>query len=392
MKSRPRMLIVSRTLGASGGGDHLKAVVIEALRDRYDLTLAQWNRPELDEINQMFGTTLRPSDFSLLRVNPAVRVLVDSLPLRFDLLKRALMFRIVRRHGCEDAIVFSVDNEIDVHRPAVQYIHYPWGLLPRPAHDLRWFHFSWLLVPYYALARHLIGVDEHRIEKNLTFVNSSWTGLRFVERYGGAPPVVLHPPVRSAGPTLPWEERESRFVSVGRISREKRIEDAIEILDRVRDRGHDVTLSIIGFRDDRHYFKEIERLAASRPWITIHERIPLAEVNAIIARSRYGIHPMLQEHFGIAVAQLAVSGCLPFVHGDGGPAEIVRDERLTFDSVAVAVDRIDAVVSSDALQRELMEKLRDSEQRFGFDRFRTTLLQSLDRWLADRETRDPKEP
>jgi glycosyltransferase involved in cell wall biosynthesis len=45
---------------------------------------------------------------------------------------------------------------------------------------------------------------------------------------------------------------------------------------------------------------------------------------------RYGIHGMLDEHFGMAPAELAAAGCIVFVPNDGGQVEIVDDDPSWF--------------------------------------------------------------
>lgn len=384
MSAPRRFLVVASTLRATGGGDHLSAVALEALVDAGEVTLVQWGEPDFDEVNRLFGTSLRRDALTVVRPGALFRGVVALLPFHLDLLRKAILFRMMRRSaGRYDAVV-SLMNEIDVGAPAIQYVHYPWGLLPRPESDLRWYHFEWLLAIYYALVRQVIGIDERRVATNLTLVNSSWTGARFAERYRGASSVVLHPPVAPPPPGLPWTERENRFVAIGRISPEKRLEDAIEIVERLRARGHDATLSIVGIRDDAAYRARIAQFASSRGWVTLHERVPADALQQLLARSRYGIHAMRGEHFGIAVAQLAAGGCLPFVQRDGGPAEIVGDARLTFDSVDEAVERADAVLRSDALQLELRRALEGAAERFGTARFRARLLREFDHWIAAR--------
>lgn len=56
---------------------------------------------------------------------------------------------------------------------------------------------------------------------------------------------------------------------LGRMDRVKRWELAIEIADRVRRRGHDFGLTIIGHRYDAGYEKMLQSLAAERQWVRL---------------------------------------------------------------------------------------------------------------------------
>ena len=73
----------------------------------------------------------------------------------------------------------------------------------------------------------------------------------------------------------------------------------------------------------------------------------------LISGSRYGIHGMVGEHFGIAIAELVRLGCVCFANEDGGPAEILADQRLLFDTDQAAIDKICAVLADPDVQMEL---------------------------------------
>ena len=58
-----------------------------------------------------------------------------------------------------------------------------------------------------------------------------------------------------------------------------------------------------------------------------------------------GIHARPGEAFGIAIAEMIVAGCLPFVPAEGGPSEIVdHNPALVYDTVDEAVEKIDSML------------------------------------------------
>jgi len=152
----------------------------------------------------------------------------------------------------------------------------------------------------------------------------------------------------------------------------EQIETAIAILERVRAAGHLVRLRIIGGARRRRYLQTIREIAGARTdWITLHLHPSRSELLALLRRSKYGIHATPDEHFGIAPAELARAGCIVFVHDSGGQVEVVgRDSRLTWRNIDHAVSRIIDVLTNDALQRELQQKLLAHSAEFSFDRFR----------------------
>ena len=119
--------------------------------------------------------------------------------------------------------------------------------------------------------------------------------------------------------------------------------------------------------------------APHRDWISFHHGIPRNELVRLVADSRFGIHAMKDEHFGIAVAELQRAGCVTFVRGGGGAPEIVdHDERLVFESVDDAVEKIDRVLRDEALQAELRDDVDQRRDRFSEERFMREIRGAVD--------------
>jgi glycosyltransferase involved in cell wall biosynthesis len=370
--TRPRVLLLQPSLQPVGGGNGVAVWMIEALKEDHDITLLGWTRVDLDAINNYYGTTLREGDFAI-RYVPRWSRLLDFLPvMRGALLQRYLMLRWGRPLAADFDVTLSVNGEIDVGVRAVQYVHYPWGFLPRPDADLRWFHrLPGVLRLYYALGATIATVSEEAIRRNLTLVNSDWTGGRFRERYGSTT-VTLYPPVFGSPAPLPWEQRDDAFVSLGRVSPEKNLELTIAIMERVREAGHLVTLRLIGSGSPRdRYLRTIQSLAASREWIELHLNIAKSELLELIARSRYGIHAMTEEHFGIAVAEMTTTGCIVFARRGGGVVEILNDDdRVLYESIDDAAAKVIRVLDDRRLQDELRASLTARSDEFSWPAFR----------------------
>lgn len=347
--------------------------MLEALRDEHRATLLAWEPPDLTACNRFFGTSLRPVDFDLRLASRLLRRIGMLTPVPLALVKHGLLLRQARRLAPGFDLLVTADNEADFDRRGIQYVHYPKLDLERPAVDLRWYHGSKTLrVLYHRIGRRIGGITTEGVRRNLTLVNSEFIAAR-IRALHGIDPIVLHPPVPGVFPDVPWEAREDGVVMVGRISPEKRIEDVVEILRRVRARGVAVRLHVVGTDDDPTYTARIRRLAADHvAWITLHENLAREQLVALLARQRYGIHAMEGEHFGIAVAEMARAGCIVFVPRAGGPIEIVGDDdRLLFGSPGEAVEKIDAVVRDPARQRALRAHLSRRAERFSAEAFVT---------------------
>jgi len=92
-----------------------------------------------------------------------------------------------------------------------------------------------------------------------------------------------------------------------------------------------------------------------------------------MARHRYAIHGMVDEHFGMAVAEMARAGCIVFAHDSGGQREITADPRLLYADDDDAVAKIEAVLADEAGQPQIGAALRERGSRFSSERFASTL-------------------
>jgi len=381
-----RILFVPYDLNHAGGGTCVAAWALQALAERYEVSVLSWQPAELRRTNRNFGTELSQDSVRLLTVNPTLVRALSWIPVPLAHLRQHLLYRRARElvaTGRFDVVIGAM-NEIDVGAPAIQYIHFPLAYWPRPDADLHWYHAASLVRAYRWFGSLLSGFDEARVARNLTLSNSDWTGRRFAERYGTRARTV-YPPVPGGFPEVPFDQRDRAFIVVGRIAREKRIEDIIEILAKVRARGHATTLTVAGHADEPEYLKRLTRAAAPHlSWVRFCVDAPRARMVELITRHRYGIHAMEDEHFGIAPAELQRGGCITFVPDTGGPPEIVAgDERVIFASIDDAVDKIDRVLSDPLLESALQRDVARRGAAFSEERFMREIVEVVESFDAD---------
>lgn len=353
---KKRVLVVHPVLGSSGGGNGVAAWALEALRDTCDVSLLTLRRPDLPRVNRTFGTSLREGDFRL-HLPPAVyRLLIAGFPTPGALLQTCVTMRFARilDAGERFDLLLGTQNEADFGRRGIHYVHHPWVYLPRPRNEMRWFHYlPGVLDGYRRFCQAIARSDNEGLRRNLSLANSTFIAGRIREVHG-VESVIVYPPVLGGGPDVPWGERVNGFVAVGRLHGTKRWDVAVAILDEVRRRGHDVSFTLIGSRDDDAWYRKLTALAATRPWMRLLTDISRADLSRELSRHRYGIHAMVDEHFGMAPAEIQLAGAIVFVHNSGGPVEIVGgDPRLLFEGVEDAADRISRVLSSPEDQESL---------------------------------------
>jgi glycosyltransferase involved in cell wall biosynthesis len=197
---------------------------------------------------------------------------------------------------------------------------------------------------------------------------------------------VLYPPVLDPGPSLPWPDRDDAFLCVGRFHESKRIDTAIAIVRQARAEAMPgARLVIVGSAVDARYTARIKSIAArERDWIELREDPARLELNRLMGRTRFGIHAMIDEHFGMATAEMTRAGCLVFAHRSGGSGEVLNHEdRLLWADQHDAVRKIAAMQHADAglLQSRLIQHARQFSPDAFAERFRGIVARS--RQLAE---------
>jgi glycosyltransferase involved in cell wall biosynthesis len=383
---KQRILVVHPGLRSTGGGNLMAAWTLQALRSDFDVSLATLEPIDFAAVNVSFGTNLREGDFEVLLAPPHYQRILRNMPTQGALVEICISMRWAQdldRQGRYD-ILYGTSNEMDFHRRGVQYVNYPWFYLPRPASEIRWFHqIPGVLESYRRACMILARATPSGLRRNLMLANSQYV-VGQIRKAHGTDARVVYPPVPGDFVDVPFEQRRLAMAAVGRVHPTKRWVTAVEIVEAVRRRGHDLELTLIGHNDDVEYGRRMESMAATRPWFRWIRDVSRAQLLAELSQHRYGIHPMWEEHFGIAPAELQRAGCIPFVHNSGGQVEIVgNDRRLTFETVEDACERIVRVIEDPALERELRGQVAERKSWFTEKRFCESVREVVSQFAQD---------
>ncbi len=280
-------------------------------------------------------------------------------------------------------MVVGTHNECDYGRPAIQYVHYPTYLRPRPDADLRWYHGSGLLLDaYYRAADALADFDPRRLHENVLLANSDWTA-GVLARAHGIRARTVYPPVAGAGPAPPWRDRTRGFLAVGRLSPEKEHERVMRIVAEVRRAHPEVTLTIVGAGGGRYGQAIRAQAAALGPWVRIVDSVSRNQLRTLMASHRYGIHGMREEHFGMAIAEMVRAGVIVWVPDGGGQVEIIGDEPLLrYGDEQEAAALISHVLSAPQEEGRLREWVAGRAAFFSASRFIREIREVVDAFLA----------
>ena len=376
MLQRRKVLFVQTTLQPPGGANTVAAWIIEALKGEHSVSILTWKSPDFEEVNRFYGTSLSKSELTVHSVSSVLRGIINLDPDSGSIQKQSYLMRLCKRLESEYDVIISAENEIDFGRKGIQYFHYPYLYEKiQPDVDSPWY--GKLLETLRGVYRPWMLISEfsyNRMINNVTLVNSDWTGSKIKEFYG-IDAITVYPPIPGDFPDILWDERENGFVCIGRFCPGKRFEAVIEILTKVRARIPDLHLHIIGtlspFSGEREYYSQFTGVVQENAsWVLLHENLSRDELVQLVSNHRYGIHANVDEHFGIAVAEMIKAGCIVFVHNSGGQVEIVGgDERLAYQTNDEAAEKIIRVMDNPNEQDSLRNYLHSRKGLFSSEAF-----------------------
>jgi glycosyltransferase involved in cell wall biosynthesis len=346
-----------------------------------------------EEINYFYGTSLQPTDFVAISPHPLLRMMFKLDPDPGSLQPTAYLMRVCHRIRRQyDLVMGAAMEEMDLGGPGLLYVHYPElsrfrttyrdrAGKPLAAKILRLLKGEtrpWMILADYSF---------DRMKESAILTNSDWTAS-LVERVYGVKARTVYPPVLVSVAGRAWSQRSNAFLASGRYDSRKRLDWIISTLSQLRKRHPDVTLHLAGTKVEvgdgpKHYRLLRHLVDASSNWVKMHENISRRDLSQLAGQVRYGIHAQIDEHFGIAPAEMLMGGGIPFVHNSGGQVEISgRDPRLCFTTQEDAVEKITAVMRDECAQQAILESLAPRKIMFTCERFVEEIREEVRRQLA----------
>lgn len=381
---RKRVGIVHPVFGW-GGTEAVCAWTLMSLCDSFDTELLTFDRNiTFEKMDRFYGTKLSKQNIKikLLRAPEPFH----SMESGYHLLRQHYIMKEVKKLKDDYDILFSTYNEMDFGVRGIQYIHFPYiasfehERLKEATFAEVWYHkpspIRWW---YEKLGCILSSYNPSRMKQNVTLVNSNWTGKIVWDAYE-IDTITVYPPVNVEPKNTTLQppnflHRDAGFVAIGRIEPTKRFIEIVKILSGVRVRGYDVHLHIAGKVGDHKYFKKLKELQRENySWLFIEDGLTREDLARLISSHRFGIHGKINEHFGIAVAEMVKLGCVVFVHNSGGQIEAVGgDERLMYTSEGEAVEKIVKIIHDASLQMELHENALKQGTLFSVENYMNSI-------------------
>jgi glycosyltransferase involved in cell wall biosynthesis len=228
--------------------------------------------------------------------------------------------------------------------------------------------------------------------RNSTVItNSEFSRRAIVNAFGMNNIYILSPPIdietfrNVASMSNGDDERNDIVLVISRIAPHKKIENAIKLAKILKDNKIGKGMKIVGNLYDYFfdYYSALKHMVLDlglTDYITFEINASLDKLLSIIRESRVYFHPMVGDHFGMAVVEAMAAGLIPVVPNEGGPTEFVPRE-YQFNTIEQAAEIITYVFNH--LPKTERIKINDNINKFSnshyIDGFQTILNELLSR-------------
>ena len=380
--------------GMGFGGSEARVMnLLELLQKNYDVTLVTTNNIDLSVWNSFYGTAVEPRKITI-RHAPVFPGMYNNL--RYAGLRGACYQRFCRQIGKEYDLCISAYNLTDWGggRQLHFIADFVWDreladrFDPLPQQGGHLIHRNnCIRKMYMSFCRIIAGKSvsfQEILQKGTVVANSQWSADLIAEKYGTHCRTVIFPPVGTEFGAKSFKMKKADFVSIGRIAPEKRIELQIKIIEKIRKKGFETCLHLIGDCGEDPYGRRIRSLAADKPWVIMEGRQSGKRKMELLTSCRYALHTRPYEAFGITVAEFVKAGCIPFIPDTGGQTEIVPYPELQFRTEQEAIEKIVSVLESQTRQKDLLTKLKARAELFSVKHFQQEALKFIQKILGEK--------
>jgi len=366
-----KTVIIAHSFWGRGGAEIATMYLIEAIKEIYKIHIITRGGWDLNELNNFAKTSVSESEITIIKL-PFSSILKHTLGGH---IWHAIFLRYCRKIGSKYDIRVTASRVIGWGKPAIHFLSdVVWNDALAAIYGNEITQPKGLRRILFLFGKSIAGKAKFQLHKNDIFIaNSLWTA-KLSTPYISTKPIVIHPPVARDFNKLSWNKRLNSFISLGRISPEKKIEDTIAIINNVRKKGFDLKLTIIGQFGDDEYSKKIDKLIKNKLWITVLGPLNGDEITDLLPQFKYGINTCLREAFGISTAEMFKAGILTFVPQQGAQNEIIGSENLIFSDIQDATNKIESILRSEELQLYLIDNIKKKKKDFSSKKFKNEVL------------------
>jgi glycosyltransferase involved in cell wall biosynthesis len=233
---------------------------------------------------------------------------------------------------------------------------------------------AWRL--YYFPQHMLLRDGIARLNSNELLSVSDFTKWRIKRRWGKES-CTVYPPVDLERFNKSQEKPRDGVISIGRFSPEKNHPDQLKMAQQMPT----MTFRICGSANAphlQHYFSEIKAKSEEMDLknIEFYPNLPFEKLLDLLSRSKYFLHSMINEDFGLTPCEAITAGCIPLVHNSGGSIEVVPLRELRYNDWQEGVGRLRTMTQTD-LHEQLTYLQRHVRANFSEETFQKRMIDIL---------------
>lgn len=227
-----------------------------------------------------------------------------------------------------------------------------------------------------------------KVRRNQIFVcNSNFTeeALRSIFRKFENESYIVYPPVDLSEFSCQYSIRPPSIASLGRFTPEKGQWNQIKLAQKLPE----LNFKIIGFVFSQKYFGDCQSFISEHEIrnVELLPNLAYKELIRALQSSKFFLHTLENEPFGITAVQAIAAGCIPIVHDSGGQREVVPVDFLRYRSL----DEIPRIIQKvEAMNQQEIESLVDNLQENARQNFDASVFQrrmkTIFRYLFERMT------
>ena len=359
-----------------GGSEYIPLLFIAELqRAGCGVTLALNWKSDLARAAELYNIDIDIRKLTVVQVKPKNRTLC-----KLDAILPFYTTRQLQKLAKQADICISAANMIDFGKPAhhIVYLMRLFGdnafnrfvMHEKPLSGLPLFKQKVRTFVAETFLRPLLGMRSTRKiladQREHIYVPSRYVADTMLKFYGPFNCTVFYPPtVFDSAPGAGIRRDPLRVIALGRIQKEKKILEIIDIVERARkESGLDISLHLAGPVTPDEYGERVRRIAGDNPWIRLLGPIYNQDKADFLGSGEYAVHARRDEEFGISVTEYLKAGLITIVPDEGGSMEIVDSPGLTYHTNEEAARILARLLQDEAFRAEQLAHCTERAKLF----------------------------
>lgn len=337
---------------ANGGGEKVLWAIVNKLIEEKQYKIHIYSdvvdkEAMLEKVNRFFGYNIKPDDFNLIQLEDGYLTYSDHWTI-FSRYLEALSHYLVTFTALDkfmpDVFVETFTAHfspvaaklVNPNLKVITYVHYPftspqvisdyWSVVTDSTLGWKARLFGGLKLGYHYglyLLYKFMGFFS-----DVCYTNSSWTQRHMVGNWGDKCQVLYPPCNVDEFWSQDYTGKKKTVVSLGQYRPEKRHDIQLDMMKYHLERhpNTDIVFKIMGsgkFEESEKIFKHLQERVKKENIrnVELLKDLKFSEVMNNIKEATFGVHTMIDEHFGISVVEMLSGGLITLAHNSAGPKD-----------------------------------------------------------------------